>query len=562
MMADGFDALFEAAKQQVGQQAQPATPKADQWPFVCLGYDRERFYLYTTEGRQVLPMSAKDLTAHGMLLKLAKLRWWEGAFPGRESFNARQAADEIIRACYRAGVYDPDRVRGRGVWMDDGRRVMHLGDHLLVEGVATELTSIKSRWIYEQSRPLAVKLGDPLTDEEGKRFLAMCRAVSWADPNRDGSLFAGWLVSALIGGALAWRPHLWLLAEGGSGKTWVHDNIIAPALGALALVLQGKTTEAGVRGELGTDARPVLFDEAETQSDKDRERMQQVIDLARQASSEHAGPIVKGTKEGGSRRFTIRSSFLFASINAGLTQAADESRFITLTLANGDPDQFAALKRAHLEAMVPNVAGRLLARALQLAPVIRANADRLAEAIARTGAGRRAGDTLGTLLACQTALVDDRELTAEEAAKLVEGREWVRQAAAEARVAPEWQRALLHLMQCEGMRRSTNGRTDILTISELIGICREGQGDVGLIEADQALRRLGMRVMDDNLMLGNRALGVAERFRNTPWGAGWLATMARVPGARRNLHVRFSPAYNDRSLSVPLASVMGAGENG
>ena len=559
-MADGFDALFEAAKQQVAPP--PPKPDADQWPFTCLGYDRERFYLYTAEGKQVLAMSAKDLTSHGILLKLAKLRWWEGAFPGRESFNARMAADEIIRACYRTGVFNPDIVRGRGVWMDDGRRVMHLGDHLLVEGERTELTKHKSRWIYEQSRPLAVKLGDPLTDDDGKRFLAMCRAVSWADPNRDGSLFAGWIVSALIGGALSWRPHLWLLAEGGSGKTWVHDNIIAPSLGPLALILQGKTTEAGVRGELGNDARPVLFDEAETQSDKDRERIQQVIDLARQASSKHAGPIVKGTKEGGSRRFTIRSSFLFASINAGLTQAADESRFITLTLANGTPDQFAALKRAHLEAVVPNFAGRLLARALQLAPVIRANADRLAEAIARTGAGRRAGDTLGTVLACQMALVDTREVTAEQAEQMVASRQWVREAAAEAKVAPEWERALLHLMQAEGMRRNVNGRTEAVTISELIGVCRDGQGDIGLIDSDQALRRLGMRVMDDSLMLGNRASGVAERFRNTPWGAGWLATLARVPGARRNLQVRFSPAYNDRALSLPLSSIMGEGGNG
>jgi len=560
MMADGFDALFEAAKQQVAPP--PPKPDADQWPFTCLGYDRERFYLYTAEGKQVLAMSAKDLTSHGILLKLAKLRWWEGAFPGRESFNARMAADEIIRACYRAGVFNPDIVRGRGVWMDDGRRVMHLGDHLLVEGVATKLTDHKSRWIYEQSRPLAVKLGDPLTDEEGKRFLAMCRAVSWADPNRDGSLFAGWIVSALIGGALSWRPHLWLLAEGGSGKTWVHDNIIAPSLGPLALILQGKTTEAGVRGELGNDARPVMFDEAETQSDKDRERIQQVIDLARQASSEHAGPIVKGTKEGGSRRFIIRSSFLFASINAGLTQAADESRFITLTLANGTPDQFAALKRAHLEAVVPNFAGRLLARALQLAPVIRTNADRLAEAIARTGAGRRAGDTLGTVLACQMALLSQAEITAEQAEQVVASRQWVREAAAEAKVAPEWERALLHLMQAEGMRRNVNGRTEAVTISELIGVCRDGQGDIGLIDADQALRRLGMRVMDDNLMLGNRASGVAERFRNTPWGAGWLATLARVPGARRGIEARFTPAHKDKALALPLSAIFRDSENG
>jgi putative DNA primase/helicase len=553
---DDFAAMFTAAQQQL---APVPPPSADDWPFQCLGHDRGRFYLYTTEGRQVLSLTARDLTNQGDLMKLAPLRWLEGAFPGKESFNSRSAADAIMRACYQSGVFNPDAMRGRGVWLDAGRRVMHLGDRLLVDGVETKLTAHRSAYIYEQARPLSVTLGEPLTDAEGRRFLAMCRAVAWAEPTRDGSLFAGWIVSALIGGALAWRPHLWLLAEGGSGKTWVHDNIVVPALGPLALILQGKTTEAGIRGELGHDARPVLFDEAETQSDMDRVRMQQAIDLARQASSEHAAPIVKGTKEGGSRRYIIRASFMFASINAGLTQAADESRFHTLALLGGDPEQFAALKAAHLEAMVTNLSGRLLARAMAMVPTIRANADALADAIARTGAGRRVGDTLGTLLACQLALIDSRQLTPDDARKMVEGREWIREAAAEARVSPEWERALAHLMQAEGMRRTTAGRSDSLTVSELIGVCAGRSEECGPVEADTSLRRMGMRVMDGRLLIGNRSEPVAQRFRGTPWGAGWATTLTRIPGARRGVEVRFTPTYKDKGIAIPIEFLMGDG---
>lgn len=558
-MPEDYAALFAAAKQQL---APAPLPDVDQWPFQCLGHDRGRVYLYTVEGRQVLNLSARDLTNRGELIKLAPLRWLEGAFPGRESFNASAAADAILRACYAAGVFNPDALRGRGVWIDQGRRVMHLGDRLLVDGVETVLTGLQSRFIYEQARPLHLTLGTPLTDAEGKSFLAMCRCVSWQDPVRDGSLFAGWIVSALIGGALAWRPHAWILAEHGSGKTWVHDNIIVPALGDLALILQGKTTEAGIRGELGHDARPVLFDEAETQSEADRARMQQAIDLARQASSEHSAPIVKGTKEGGSRRYVMRASFLFASINAGLTQAADESRFVTLTLLGGSPDQFTTLKAAHAEAMVPNLCGRLLARVMAMVPSIRANADLLAEAISRTGAGRRAGDVLGTLLACQLALIDSRELTTDQARSMIEGREWVREAAAEAKVSPEWERALSHLMQGESMRRTVNGRSESLTVSELIGVCAGRSEECGPLEADAALRRMGMRVMDDRLLIGNRSDAVSQRYRNTAWNAGWLTTLSRVPGAKRGYAVRFTPAYQDKALSIPIEAVMGTGENG
>lgn len=559
--SEEFTEMFNQAKEQF--EAPPVAPDVS-WPFRCLGHDKGKFFLYTNEGRQVLCLTAKDLSSNGELLKLAPLKWLEGAFLGRESFNARDAANAIMRACYRVGVFNPDVMRGRGVWLDAGRRVFHLGDRLLVDGIETDLTKHQSRFIYEQARPLNVTMSDPLTDDEGKRFLGMCRSLAWTEPTRDGSLFAGWLVSALIGGALAWRPHIWLLAEAGSGKTWVHDNVVIPALGEIALVLQGKTTEAGIRGELGQDARPVLFDEAETQSDQDRSRMQQAIDLARQASSEHAAPIVKGTKDGGSRRFIVRASFMFASINAGLTQAADESRFVTLTLLGGDPDQFKALKAAHLEAMLPNLSGRLLARAMAMVPTIRANAELLADAIARTGAGRRAGDLLGTLIACQRSLIGSDQLTAEQAQRIVEGQAWVKQAASEAKVAPEYERAVAHLMQSPGVRLNTNGRTEIISISELINACYSLTDDgfaIGYRDADLSLRRMGMRVRDDRLLIGNRSKDVSAAFSNTPWGAGWATTLARIPGATRGSEVRFTPAYKDKCVSIPISFLMG-GENG
>lgn len=559
-MPDDFASMFHAAKEQLQP---PESLAPSDWPFQCLGHDRGKFFLYTTEGRQVLTLTARDLSSHGELMKLASLRWLEGAFPGRDSFNARSAADAIMRACYRRGVFNPDAMRGRGVWLDDGRRIMHLGDRLLVDGIVTALDGHRSAFIYEQARPLDLSLGEPLTDAECRRILAMCEAVAWAEPVRDGRLLAGWIVSALIGGALAWRPHLWILAEGGSGKSWVMENIVRPLLGSLAIVMQGKTTEAGIRGELGHDARPVVFDEAETQSDIDRARMQQAIDLARQASSEDGGAVVKGTKEGGSRRYVIRASFLFASINAGLTQAADESRFATLNMAGGSPDQFAALKRAHVEAMIPGVAGRLLGRALAMVPTIRSNADLLADAIARTGAGRRAGDTLGTLIACQMAMVDGTQLTPESAQTYLDARDWLKAAAAEAKVAPEYERAVAHLMQSEAQRITDHGRMQVITLSEMVATCYDLSGDspMSYREADQALRRMGMRVMDDRLLIGNRSDAVAQRFRNTPWGAGWFATLARIPGSRRGVECRFTPAYKDKCLSVPIAFLLG-GDNG
>jgi putative DNA primase/helicase len=363
----------------------------------------------------------------------------------------------------------------------------------------------------------------------------------------------------MVCGSMAWRPHLWLISEAGGGKSWVLDNLVKPLLSSLALQVQSKTTEAGIRGELGSDARPLVFDEAETQNDTDRGRMQQVLDLARQASSEDGGTIIKGTREGGSKQYRIRSCFAFASVNLGLTQAADESRTVPLAIGSGDPEQFRRLKALHAETMTAGFPARLLARTLSLIPVIRANAEIIADAIARTGAGRRAGDTLGTILAGALSLASGRILTPEQADKLLVERAWIKEAAEAAKPDPEWRRALARLMQHQHRYTSSNGRPETASVSELIGamVGTFGEDTIRPGDADIALRRLGMRVMGDTLCLGYRSEGVAGVFRGSPWDAGWLATIARTPGAERGKSVRFSPAYHDKVVSIPLDAVMG-----
>ena len=58
------------------------------------------------------------------------------------------------------------------------------------------------------------------------------------------------------------------------------DNIIKRLVGEVGIVVQGKTTEAGVRGLLQSDARPVLFDESDVDSYSDKERIQSILALA------------------------------------------------------------------------------------------------------------------------------------------------------------------------------------------------------------------------------------------------------------------------------------------
>ena len=92
-------------------------------------------------------------------------------------------------------------------------------------------------------------------------IVAIANRFRWDVP-ASGTLLVGWVVLAPICGALPWRPHLWLTAGAGTGKSAILDRYVVPLLGDFALVVSGATTEAGLRQTICSDAMPVVFDEA------------------------------------------------------------------------------------------------------------------------------------------------------------------------------------------------------------------------------------------------------------------------------------------------------------
>jgi hypothetical protein len=112
----------------------------------------------------------------------------------------------MMRTCERAGIYDPDKIRGRGVWVDEGRVVMHLGDRLRVGGIDRGQPQIKSYFVYEQARAMDVPVAVALNDQEAKRLIALCCEVGWENRDRDGRLLAGALVASMLCGGMP-PPH-------------------------------------------------------------------------------------------------------------------------------------------------------------------------------------------------------------------------------------------------------------------------------------------------------------------------------------------------------------------
>ena len=58
----------------------------------------------------------------------AFLSFWETLYPSKSGINWAVAASDLFEQQASNGVYDPERVRGRGAWLDEGRVIFHLGD--------------------------------------------------------------------------------------------------------------------------------------------------------------------------------------------------------------------------------------------------------------------------------------------------------------------------------------------------------------------------------------------------------------------------------------------------
>ncbi|NKW09454.1 hypothetical protein HGG76_06055 [Ochrobactrum tritici] len=303
--------------------------------FRCLGVDGTTYFFQPANVAQVIELPGSALKMAN-LVRLAPLQWWEFEFPGKSKEGGvswPEAINACVQACkFRRKFVPHNLVRGRGAWFESQTAVFHSGESLIVDGIRKDIANHKSRYVYDEGDNIDVAIERPASTEESRRFLTLCKSLRWQSA-LSGYLLAGFCVVAPVCGFLHWRPHLWINGPAGSGKSTVMDRIVKAALASTAHSVVGNTTEAGIRGALGMDALPIIFDESEPKDMQSQARIRSILDLARVAASESDGLILKGTSSQKTRGYRARSMFVFASINTQIEGFADESRFTQLTLA-------------------------------------------------------------------------------------------------------------------------------------------------------------------------------------------------------------------------------------
>lgn len=515
---------------------------------------------------------------------LSKDRWQRRDDDGNiKGIRPEAIADDLMRAAAEAGIFSPDgRLRGRGAWSGtDNDLVLHLGDALWIKGKIAPC-GVRGDSIYAvlPPRPYPSREAQP-GGPGGPAFElhGLLQKWRWKRPGTDDRLLLGWVCAAKIGGALAWRPSAWLTGGRGCGKSTLQGLLRDLFVNRQGIVSVTNPTEAGLRQALRHDAIPVALDEFEAKADNSR--AQQVLDLARDASS--GGEILRGGTDHAAQSFTVRSSLLFSSINAPPMPPANRSRIAFLHLERLErgskppplkPDALRELGQRLLRRLAdqwPHSAGRL---------------ETWREALQARGYDARQQDQFGTLLAAaDLALHDDApdsDTIDQVAGDLVNGSTEER-----ANEIEDWAACLQHLTSAVspawrgGEQRTVGTLVAIAAGDEIIEVYDSERDTVRVRAADASeqiaasnmLATVGLRVLpvpDDAaprmVAIANLHTGLNHLFADSHWKGGsgdegvWRQALLHCPGARASTGTVKFRGVTQRAVLVPLSAVLGQPE--
>lgn len=527
--------LPSSADNTADDEAAEVEPDADNLPFIPLGYDRTHHHFLIKDQHLVFSIPKGGWT-RSRLLELAPLDWWaaQGLTTKRGSLRVEQAQDLLVRMSRQAGMYRPDRIRGAGVWRDGDDIVVNDGERLVLESgenKAYDDYGSQTGAVYTAS---PIKMGnfdgEESTIEEGFSLLQLFESQKWENPTQ-AVLAMGWSLIAPFAGLLRWRPHIWITGRRGTGKSWLLERVITPLCGDFAFVGSSKTTEAGLRRALDTDARPVILDEMEPLNKRNKARVDAIIQLARDASCD-ASAITTIAAGDGTVTYATRSMFAFASVQVPDYNAAIESRIIRLELSPVTVTDKRARSLELLKTCMrdPGRYRRRIARRLRR---ILSDMEYISEYILDGIGDNRLADQLAPLLAAAWAAISNESIDTEF------GREWLKSVIsiiADKQASEDEDdeiKLINHLL-------SSPIKTDLstVTVAELI----ERASDPALgVEADSAnlyLSRIGMRIITKEKSDGQGQFYVAvathsdqimQTLEHTAYAEGYDAVLKRHP---------------------------------
>lgn len=231
--------------------------------FVGAGKNGSSYMLVDTISNQLCSVSANSLKHSVDLAGILGHSYMCAYFPAANgSIDINAAANHVIREAGAPGSFDENRVRGVGVWHDNGRIIVNAGNEVF-DGSTGAPFDRAGRYIYIKNGVMNYKSSaTPATSADGHRLANLFG--TWKFPGRHHILrLVGQLGLSYIAGLLEFRTHGFVYGENGAGKTTFLR--LLTDLMCLDSHLTG-CSPPGLRVDLNYSSRCVLIDEQESNS--------------------------------------------------------------------------------------------------------------------------------------------------------------------------------------------------------------------------------------------------------------------------------------------------------
>lgn len=467
---------------------------------------------------------------------------------------------DLMAECACRGVWEPfERVRGAGVWRDDDDSiVIHSGDQVLKNGIYNN-PGVCGAYVYPSEPARQRPWEHEVKPKEFAEFYALLKTWAWRRPEVDPMLLLGWIAAATIGGALKWRPLMWLSGDRGTGKSTLQEviNFVFDK----SILSVSDPTPAAIFQKIGFSSLPVALDEMEPEAES--KRVQAIIKLARQACS--GGVILRGSAEGNASEFKARNCYLFSSILVPALLPQDRSRMAILELGRitGTPPR---IKRADLAV----IGQKILRRMIDHLDDFEINMEKLRVGFSSMGFDSRGCDQFGTLIAAAQTILYDDTMTSDDVSEMCELMEDVIEAEKFDNEANHIQ-CRDHLLTSildtfkDGRKRSIGD-----WIAQAAGRDNTNKHE----DADNAhktLAAIGLKVDKEKiqgkdtlcLFIATKHQGLAKIFKETDWANGvWTQAFRRFENAGAFNTRRFGGVASKCTI-VPIDEILGKeNENG
>lgn len=505
-----------AGIKEVARQIEACVPCRPQVIF-SLGYSGSKYFFSTLRNPQIQVLSELSSTD---LLKLATKEYWEFNFPKKGGIDYEAAKSMLIDKGQKTGIFEPSKIRGRGVFIDNDEIIIHRGDKILtLDERVIDLQDYKTEYFYDPRTKLNIPEKKTLENSDVEKVENILKDISFEKPT-DYKLFMGWLFVAPLAGLLEWRPNLLICAGAGTGKSTLLNYIVEPLFSFLKPFKKENTTEAGLRQIMGPDSGIVLLDEFDTNGGiADRSRLQGLINIARVSAS--GGSMARGTTSGKSLQYNAHFVTFFSGVNPPNLSEADRSRITELNLNQNYKRENWNEFRNEIEKVFPNLGGKLFWTAVERAKMVNESGRVLHSAIG-VKFGQRAGQQYGALLSGYWHWKNDKIITENEAKALVEDL-IIKDREDNVNPITDSTECIEHLMN---ITVQTNKDRERIILSEFL------QNELSIPEKNKVLIAWGLGITKNKtLFISSKNVELSKHFSQTVW-ADWTKALRRLNGAK------------------------------